>query len=160
MSFAACAVALLGLVCVSRSAPLPCEELVRPLHEVDFQHFEGNIRLDNKCLYTSYNISLEGSSFTYDGTDKNNVSSRFVRPPCQDCMVMHIQLKSKGQQHFYLFSRRRQLEQEEMEEFSAQVQCLHMPPPAVLDPTKELCPDETADGPTAGPEEKTEEQKN
>ncbi|KAF3687542.1 hypothetical protein EXN66_Car003214 [Channa argus] len=200
MYFAACAISLLCMVCVSHSAPLPCEELVRPLKEVDFHNFKGlwamvagslsyltnlekfkqrdsatvnfysntsdtsvsysrSIRLDNKCLYTSYNISLQGGSFTYDGTDKNNVSAIFVRPPCHDCMVMHIQLKSKEQQHFYLFSRRRQLEQKEMEEFSAQVQCLHMPSPVVLDPTKELCADETADDPTAQPEQKTEEQK-
>lgn len=35
-----------------------------------------------------------------------------------------------------------------------------MPPPVVMDPTKELCPEETAADPTAQTEEETEGQKN
>uniref|UniRef100_A0A3Q1HB36 Uncharacterized protein n=1 Tax=Anabas testudineus TaxID=64144 RepID=A0A3Q1HB36_ANATE len=201
MFFAVCATALLFMVSASHSAPLACEDLVRPVDQLDLRQLEGrwamvagglsylpnlerfkqrdsatvnflsntsdtsisysrSIRLDNKCQYHSYNISLEGSSFTYDGTDKSNVSSNFAHTSCRDCIVMHIKLVSKKQQHFYLFSRRRQLEEKEMEEFRAQVECLNMPPPAVLDPTKELCPEETADGPAAQPEEKIEEQRN
>lgn len=188
---------LLCLVSVSRSAPLVCEELVRPLDRPNLHHFEGrwvmvagglsylpnlehfklresatadvrnisgnslfytrSIRLNNKCNYTSYNISMEGSSFTFNGTHKNNVSGVFVRTSCPDCMVMHINLAAKQQHHFYLFSRRRQLEQAEMEEFSAQVKCLNLLPPVVLDPTKELCP---VDDPNIQPGDKTEGQKN
>lgn len=201
MFFAVCVIVLPYMVPASHSAPLPCEELVRPVDQLDLRHLEGkwamvagslsylpnlerfkqrdsatinvssntsdtsisysrSIRLDNKCQYNSYNISLEGSSFTYDGTGKSNISANFAHTSCRDCLVMHIHLVSKKQQHFYLFSRRRQLEQKEMEEFRAQVECLNMPPPVVLDPTKELCPEEAADDPAAQTEEKTEAQSN
>ncbi|GAA6232337.1 uncharacterized protein LOC117948160 [Lates japonicus] len=198
MFVAVCAVALLCFVSVSHSAPLACEELVRPLDQLNLRHLEGRwalvagslshlpnlerfkqrdsatvnfasntsdsaisytrgIRLDNKCMYNSYNISLEGSSFTYDGTAQSNFSLNFAHTSCHDCMLMHMKVQSGKQQHFYLFSRRRELEQSEMEEFRAQVECLNMPPPAMMDPTKELCLEETA---AAQTDVKTEGQKN
>uniref|UniRef100_A0A3Q3KLK3 Apolipoprotein M n=1 Tax=Monopterus albus TaxID=43700 RepID=A0A3Q3KLK3_MONAL len=171
--------------------PLPCEELVRPLAQLDLHHLEGrwalvagsylpnlerfkqrdsaavyfsrntsdtttsysgSILVDNKCLYKYFNITMEGGSFTYDGTNKSVTSARFVHVPCPDCLVMHVNLVSRKQ--------RREVEQKEMEEFRAQVQCLNLPPPVVMDPTKELCPEETPSDPTAQPEEKTVEQKN
>ncbi|KAI3352459.1 hypothetical protein L3Q82_005413 [Scortum barcoo] len=118
--------------------------------------YTGSIHLGNKCLYISYNISLEGSSFTFDGTDKRNLSANYVHTSCRDCLLMRIYVESGKREHLYLFSRRREVEQKEMEEFKAQVECLNMPPPAVMDPTKELCPEEKADV----PEEKTEGQSN
>ncbi|KAK5865956.1 hypothetical protein PBY51_020186 [Eleginops maclovinus] len=111
-----------------------------------------SIRLDNKCLYDSYNISLEGNSFTYDGTDKSNLTANFVHTSCHDCMLMRMDVESGKRQHLYLFSRRRKVEQEEMKEFRAQVECLNMPPPVVMDASKELCPENQT-------EEKNEGQK-
>uniref|UniRef100_A0A8C4EH70 Apolipoprotein M n=1 Tax=Dicentrarchus labrax TaxID=13489 RepID=A0A8C4EH70_DICLA len=105
--------------------------------------YTRTIRLDNKCQGNSYNISLEGSSFTYDGTDRSNLSANFVYTSCHDCLLMRMNVESGKRQHFYLFSRRRALDQNEMEEFRAQVKCLNMPPPVVMDPTKELCPEKT-----------------
>ncbi|KAK9540050.1 hypothetical protein VZT92_002522 [Zoarces viviparus] len=190
--FAACAVFLLCLKSVSHSAPLACEDLIRPLDRMDPRHLEGRralvtgslsflpfmerlrrresatinfssntsetstslsrtMRLDNKCHYASYNISLEGSSFTFD---HGNVTTTFIRTSCDDCigLLMSCDVESGKRQHFYLFSRRREVDQEEIEEFRAQVECLNMPPPVVMDPTKELCPEETAG-------EKTQRQK-
>uniref|UniRef100_A0A8C2XKM5 Apolipoprotein M n=1 Tax=Cyclopterus lumpus TaxID=8103 RepID=A0A8C2XKM5_CYCLU len=179
--FAACAVFLLCLTSVSHSAPLACEDLIRPLDQVDPRHLEGrralvaaslshlpfmeqlrrresatsnfssntsetstswsrSMSLDNKCHYASYNISLEGSSFTFDN---GNVSATFIRTSCRDCILMSFDVESGKRQHFYLFSRRKEVEQKELDEFRAQVECLNMPPPVVMDPTKELCPEET-----------------
>ncbi|KAL3066900.1 hypothetical protein OYC64_016777 [Pagothenia borchgrevinki] len=193
MFLAVGAMALLCLVSVSHSAPLGCEHLLRPLHQLDPRPLEGrwalvagslshlpyldrfkqrdsatvnfssntsdtnisysrSIRLDSTCLYHSYNISLEGSSFTYDGTDKSNLTANFVHSSCQDCLLMRMDVESGKRQHLYLFSRRREVEQEEMEEFRAQVECLNMPPPVVMDAHKELCPE-------AQTEEKHEGQK-
>ncbi|XP_070829148.1 protein AMBP-like [Chaetodon trifascialis] len=192
----ACAIALLCCLAVSHSAPLTCEDLVRPLDQLDPRHLGGkwalvagslshlpylerfkqrdsasinvasnssdthisytrSLRLDNKCKYSSYNITLEGSNFTYDGTDKSNLSASFVHTSCRDCMLMHMTVESGKRHHLYLFSRRRQLEQKEMEEFSAQVECLNLLPPVVMDPTKELCPEETAGDPAAQTEGET-----
>lgn len=178
-----CAVAFLCLLPVSRSAPLTCEQLVRPLDRLDPRHLEGkwalvagslshapflerfrqrdsasinfpnsmsdtsisytrSIRLHGNCTYSSYNITLEGSSFTFDGTDKRNLSAVYVDTSCRDCLLMRMDVELGKRVHFYLFSRRRQLGQEELEEFRAQVECLNMPSPVVMDPAKELCPDE------------------
>lgn len=49
----------------------------------------------------------------------------------------------------YLLSRRRQVEEKEMEEFLDQLWCYKLPPPVVMDPTKELCPEEPQNTTTA-----------
>ncbi|KAM7394102.1 hypothetical protein PAMP_020922 [Pampus punctatissimus] len=115
--------------------------------------FSRSMRLDNKCHYVSYNISLEGSSFTFNN---GNVTTTFIHTSCHDCILMSFDVESGKRQHFYLFSRRRELEQKEIEDFRAQVECLNMPPPAVMDPTRDLCPEEKASDPVAQTEEKTE----
>ncbi|XP_068178453.1 alpha-1-acid glycoprotein 2-like [Antennarius striatus] len=102
--------------------------------------YTRSIRLD-KCYYGFYNISLDGSNFTYDGTDKSNFSAYFVHTSCNDCLLMLMTVDSGKRQHFYFFSRRKQLEQTEMDEFIAQVECLGLPPPVVMDATKDLCPE-------------------
>ncbi|CAN9510506.1 unnamed protein product [Ophioblennius macclurei] len=195
MIAAAGAIALFHLLSVSLSAPLTCEELVRPSHQLDFGHlhgkwalvagslshlpfleifkqrdsaavdFSGNTsetgvsythskRLKKECFYGSHNITLEGSGFFYNEEAKSNFTANFIRTSCSDCLLMHMSVESGKRQHFYLFSRRRQLERSEMEEFRAQVECLNMPPPAVMDPTKELCPDKTDEDPAARIEDK------
>ncbi|XP_027138340.1 alpha-1-acid glycoprotein 1-like [Larimichthys crocea] len=189
-----CVLALLCLMTLTRSAPLTCEELLRPLDRVDLHGLEGrralvaaslshppfmerlkqretasidfssnssdtsisfrrSTRFDNVCHYGSYNISLQGSSFIFD-----NITTTFTHT-CDDCVLLSFDVKSEKRQHFYLFSRRRQLQTEEIEEFKAQVKCLNMPPPVVMDPTKELCPEETSREAAAPTEEKAEGQK-
>lgn len=98
-----------------------------------------SMRSENTCHYQSYNISLEGSRFTF-----RDVNATFVRTSCPDCALIRFDVESGKRIHFYLFSRRRKLEEKEMEEFRRQVGCLEMPPPVVMDPTNELCPEEGA----------------
>lgn len=184
MIVAAGVVTLLHLLSLSLSAPLTCEELVRPSEPLDSQHLEGkwalvagslshlpfleifkqrdsagvsftrnddgtdtytrSKRLEKECFYKSFNITREGSSFFIVGEDKSNFTGNFIGT-CSDCLLMDMTVESGKRKHFYLFSRRRQLEQSEMEEFRAQVECLNLPAPAVMDPTKELCPDVRAE---------------
>lgn len=100
-----------------------------------------SMRSESRCHYQSYNISLEGSSFTFrDG----HVNATFVRTSCPDCILISFDVESGKRLHFYLFSRRRRLEETVMEELRRQVDCLKMPPPVVMDPTNELCPEEGA----------------
>ncbi|KAL7404300.1 hypothetical protein ABVT39_012724 [Epinephelus coioides] len=190
MFVAVCAIALLCLVSLSHSAPLSCEDLVRPLDQLDPHYFEGRwvlvagslndsaavgvlkdrdsitielhntsytqaYRVGDRCNSYSHNISLEGhilrikvKTFNFTGT--------FYHTSCKDCIVMSLAMVSPDYKRveFLLFSRRREVEQEVMEVFRAQVQCLNMPPPHVMDPTKELCPEQADSKP-----EKTEEQK-
>lgn len=49
--------------------------------------------------------------------------------------------------------------QEEAEEFGAQSKCLNMLPPIMMDPTKELCPEQISSDPAVQNEENTEGQK-
>lgn len=98
-----------------------------------------SMRSKNQCYYQSYNISLEGSSFTFDD---GRVNATFIHTSCPDCILISFNVESGKRVHFYLFSRRRQLEEKEMDEFRRQVGCLKMPPPVVMDPANELCPAE------------------
>ncbi|XP_074486556.1 uncharacterized protein LOC141764831 [Sebastes fasciatus] len=189
--FAVCAVALFCLMSVSHSAPLSCEDLVRPLDQLDPHHLEGrwalvagslgnpehlesfkrrnsstinfsnaganstilytpNVDFGGKCVYHTYNISLEGSTFTFDVRDPVNLTVTFLRTSCPDCLPMRFDdSESKKPLRLFLFSRRRELEQKEMEEYGAQVECLNMLPPAVMDPNKELCPEQSVSDPAA-----------
>ncbi|KAG8014876.1 hypothetical protein GBF38_003561 [Nibea albiflora] len=189
-----CVLALLCLMTLTHSAPLTCEEMLRPLDQVDLPRLEGrralvaaslshppfmerlrqretasvdfssnssessisfrrSTRFDNVCHYGSYNISLQGSSFIFD-----NITTTFTHTSCDDCVLLSFDVESGKRQHFYLFSRRRQLETQEIQEFTAQVKCLNMPPPVVMDPTKELCPEESSSDAAAQTEEKAEGQ--
>ncbi|KAK9540048.1 hypothetical protein VZT92_002520 [Zoarces viviparus] len=47
-----------------------------------------------------------------------------------------------------LLSRRREVDQKELEEFKAQLKCYGLPTPVVMDPTKELCPEQPESLPT------------
>ncbi|GLD66318.1 alpha-1-acid glycoprotein 1-like protein [Lates japonicus] len=118
--------------------------------------FKRSMLRDNKCHYASYNISLEGSSFTFDN---GSVTTTFMHTSCHDCVLLSFDVESGKRLHFYLFSRRRQLEQEEIEDFRAQVKCQDMPPPVVMDPTKELCPEQPTSDPAAETEEETDGKK-
>lgn len=100
--------------------------------------FRRSGRSDGNCYYASYNVTLEGSSFTQD---ELNLTTTFVHTSCHDCILLKFDVESGKRQHVYLFSKRRQLEETEIEEFRAQAKCLNMPPPVVMDPTKELCPE-------------------
>lgn len=99
----------------------------------------------NKSRYLRRNVTLEGISFSYEGTDKRNISASFLRTSCRDCLLVRVDLNLGEFVQMYLFSRRRQLELEELEEFEDQMQCLNMPPPVAMDHEKPLCQEETGE---------------
>lgn len=190
--FALYVTALLCLVSVSNSATLVCEDLVRPLDQLDLHHLVGRWALiagnpaheenfksrdsasinfvnetskmsfmrvfsfGGSCQYMSSNITFGGSSFKFD---KFNITVNFLYTSCPDCVVMRFDNRSKNLLRLYLFSRRREVKQEETEEFGAQSKCLNMLPPIIMDPTKELCPEQISSDPTVQNEENTEGQK-
>ncbi|KAJ0050692.1 hypothetical protein NL108_005099 [Boleophthalmus pectinirostris] len=102
--------------------------------------YSRGFRIENTCQFSSSNITLNGSSFTFDESPESTSSSVFVQTSCPDCLIMRFIMESGNRTHLYLFSRRRGLEQNEIQEFKEQVKCLQMPPPTLMDPTKELCP--------------------
>ena len=189
-------ITLFCLVAVSHSAPLACEDLVRPLAQLDPDHLEGrwamvagglsdpahleffkrrnsssinfftagatsnvvytpSVDAGGKCHYHSYNITLEGSVLSFDVRDQVNLTVTFLRTSCPDCVVMRFDNEAKKVVRLFLFSRRRQLEQKEMEEITAQVECLNMLPPAMMDPNKKLCPEQSVSDPAAALKQQT-----
>lgn len=100
-------------------------------------------RITGQCQQRSYNISFQGSTFSLEGNHRFQLNGSFLFTSCPDCAVMRWVVNSARRQtvDLYLLSRRRTLEPEVMEEFKAQVNCLQLPPPAVMDPSEELCPE-------------------
>lgn len=98
-------------------------------------------RFGDQCQSLPYNISVEGSTFTFNVRGRFNLTGSFTYTSCPDCVVMRwiVQSKRRVSNDLYLLSRRRQLEPQEMEEFRAQLWCLQLPSPVVMDPTMELC---------------------
>lgn len=109
--------------------------------------------IDELCQYQTHRISLKDNTFDFKANNFN-FSGTFFNTSCPDCVLFRFSTESQhfASVDFYLMSRRRQLEQKEIEEFNAQVECLKMPPAIVMDPTKELCPEKAI--PAAPTEEK------
>ncbi|CAJ1053568.1 uncharacterized protein LOC117481581 [Xyrichtys novacula] len=101
-------------------------------------------RFGDHCQSLPYNISVEGSTFTFNVGDRFNLTGSFLYTSCPDCLVMQWTVKSRrrASEDLYLLSRRRQVEQQEMKEFEAQVACYDLPAAAVMDASKELCPEQ------------------
>lgn len=99
-------------------------------------HFMRNDAFNESCHFIDFVITLEGSGFTFP---KLNLTVTFLHRLCPDCMSIHFDNPDKSRLAVYLISRRREVEQAEMEEFRAQMGCLHMSYVAFMDPTKKLC---------------------
>lgn len=101
-------------------------------------------RFGDRCQSRVYNITMEGGSFNFDVADRFELRASFRYTSCPDCVVMKWMVNSEKRRsvELYLLSRRRRVEQKEMEEFLDQLRCYGLPPPVVMDPTKELCPEE------------------
>lgn len=115
--------------------------------------FSRVFRSNDSCQYLNSNITLEGSSFNFH---QYNITVTFLQTSCPDCLLLRFDNMSKELQRLYLFSKRREVEQKEMDEFAAQAQCLNSLPPIVMDPTKPLCPEEMSNDAEAQPDKKTE----
>lgn len=183
--FAVC-VLLLSVAAAGHSAPLGCEDLVRPLDQLHPARLDGTWALvagafvdtgmmnsfarrnsssitfdsvgggrsnisytitksqDGHCRRRTFNISLEGSTMTFDPQDDVNVTVTFLFTSCPDCVLMRYETDTETQTRtlfrLFLFSKRRQLQQAELQEFKGQVKCLNMLEPVVLDPSTDLCP--------------------
>ncbi|KAI3352461.1 hypothetical protein L3Q82_005415 [Scortum barcoo] len=121
--------------------------------------FQRVIGFSGSCQYTQSNITLKASGFSFNDI---NMAVTILNMSCPDCLLMSFKNESNDVLRLYLFSRRRAVDQKEMEEFRAQAECLNMLEPSAVDPTKELCPEkisDTADTDTAAQTEvKTEGQ--
>lgn len=115
----------------------------------DSSYTQAN-RVDGLCKYYPHNIRVEGNILTLK-EQNSNITVTPLYTSCQDCLVFTLNVESPIYNSFdlYLFSKRREVKPNEMEEFKSQAACLNMPAPFVMDPAKELCPEQ----PAAQPEE-------
>lgn len=118
-------------------------------------------RFGDQCQDLPYNISIQGNTFTFDVGNRFELNGSFLYTSCPDCVVMRWVVRSRRRlsEDLYLLSRRREVQQAEMDEFKAQLMCYQLPAPHVMDPTKELCPEpeSQATAASAHAEEKTED---
>lgn len=96
-------------------------------------------KADDSCQYMQTNVTLDGSGFI---DPHFNITMTLLQSSCPDCLVLSLNKSPDQPLRLYLFSRRREVEQREMEEFKAQAECLSMSEHHVMDPTKELCPEQ------------------
>uniref|UniRef100_A0A3Q3C912 Apolipoprotein M n=1 Tax=Haplochromis burtoni TaxID=8153 RepID=A0A3Q3C912_HAPBU len=97
-----------------------------------------------ECHHKTYSVSLDGSTLNFDEREQVNLTLTFLFTSCSDCLVMRFDNESKKIERLLLFSKRRAAEPEELEEYRVQARCLNLLPPAVMDPTKELCQGQSA----------------
>lgn len=110
-------------------------------------------RFGDQCQYLPYNISVKGSTLTFDVANRFNLTASFLYTSCPDCVVTRwiVESKKRRSLDLYLLSTRRHVMQKELEEFKAQLRCYNLPAPVVMDPTKELCPEQPQSQTTAAP---------
>lgn len=112
---------------------------------VDVRNSSYTMAISSKgqCNYFQRNMSLEGP-VVISKVNNFNLTAIFRTTSCADCLVLTFDAESPSfkSSDLYLLSRRREVLPEEMEEFMAQLECLRMSQPVVMDPTKELCPEQ------------------
>ncbi|RVE76309.1 hypothetical protein OJAV_G00008280 [Oryzias javanicus] len=101
-------------------------------------------RFGDECQHRLYNISVEGRTFTFNVGNRFHLTGALLHTSCPDCLVMRWVVSSERRQSvdLYLLSKRRTLEPQEMEEFRAQLKCYQLPAPVVMDPSRDLCPEQ------------------
>ncbi len=99
-------------------------------------------RFGESCIHFAQHISIEGHQFNIKFGKMSNLSGTFYKTTCADCVVMSSNMDSPNykMEELRLFSKRREVDQKELKEFAAQVECLKLPKPVVLNPLTELCP--------------------
>ncbi|KAI3352458.1 hypothetical protein L3Q82_005412 [Scortum barcoo] len=173
--FAAWAIAFLCFMPMSHSAPVDCNDLLKPSDQIHFHQLEGTwamvadsmqitefqhpvprigsvsvtlvnstytraMSIDGRCFYDSHNVSNEGPNFKIEVPF--NYTGTILSTSCADCVVLSLsmELPHKKSKELCLFSKRREVDPKELREFIAQVDCLNMPKPVVMDPNEGLCP--------------------
>uniref|UniRef100_A0A3Q2ZIZ0 Apolipoprotein M n=1 Tax=Hippocampus comes TaxID=109280 RepID=A0A3Q2ZIZ0_HIPCM len=93
--------------------------------------YTPRVHMEGKCHSSTHNVTLEGSALRF--RDKSNITVTLVYTSCQDCLLLRFDDDGDNTvMRAYLFSRRREVTEEEKAEFTTQAACLNMLPP-VLD---------------------------
>ncbi|XP_035516507.1 uncharacterized protein LOC118327309 [Morone saxatilis] len=112
-------------------------------NEIDaFSVFQAQ-KMFGRCFTLTYKMTLKNS--TLSTVQPVTVTQVLLNTGCPDCLVAHSNY-TIGESRYsalQLMSRRSTVSAAELEEFKKQVDCLNLPSPAILDPEKGFCPDES-----------------
>ncbi|XP_031141915.1 uncharacterized protein LOC116040573 isoform X5 [Sander lucioperca] len=148
MNFIHVAVAVLSLLSIGQSAPVSsCESLIKPIE------INGTEKLLGKWTYIAESTTIPASKLL----TKMIVDSARVKMTAAEesdaINVFHSQkmfgrcftltTKMTLENSTLSIGRRNKVTAAELEEFTKQVECLNLPAPAILDPEKGFCPDES-----------------
>ncbi len=111
---------------------------------IDFYNstFIKSQRFGESCSYFAQDLSIEGPHYSFRVGQMSTFSGTFYKTTCADCVVLSFNEDSPNykSEELCLFSKRREVDQRVLREFAAQVKCLKMPKPVVMDPSVQLCP--------------------
>ncbi|XP_031141908.1 uncharacterized protein LOC116040573 isoform X4 [Sander lucioperca] len=148
MNFIHVAVAVLSLLSIGQSAPVSsCESLIKPIE------INGTEKLLGKWTYIAESTTIPASKLL----TKMFVDSARVKITAAEesdainvfqshkmfgrCFTLTTKMTLENST--LSIGRRNKVTAAELEEFTKQVECLNLPAPAILDPEKGFCPDES-----------------
>ncbi|XP_037620644.1 uncharacterized protein LOC119485262 [Sebastes umbrosus] len=101
------------------------------------------LKMFGRCFTVTSKMTVGNSTLSMD---KPVIGSGvLLTTSCPDCTVSYSNYTIGGRsyQSIQLMSRRDKLTAAELQEFTKQVECVNLPAPAILDPEKGFCPDES-----------------
>ncbi|XP_071360445.1 uncharacterized protein [Trachinotus anak] len=99
-------------------------------------------RIYGECSSLTYNVTFENSAMLIE--QPFYLKEVYLKTDCSDCLVVYEEVIS-GKDTFtslLLFSRGKTVSPLALETLKKQAECLHMPPPIIIDPNYEICPDD------------------
>ncbi|XP_058496582.1 uncharacterized protein LOC131466961 [Solea solea] len=114
-------------------------------NEIDAIHHYQSLKMFGQCFAVRTNLTLENNTFSM--VQPYPASAEVLKSGCADCLVFHIKYSFIfGRQYrgLQLLSKRTNVSTAELQEFKKQVECLNLPPPAILVTDTGLCPDESS----------------
>ncbi|XP_071359819.1 uncharacterized protein [Trachinotus anak] len=105
-------------------------------------HYQAQ-KMFGRCFTLSIKLTLKNSTLSME--QPYTAFANLLSTGCADCLVLYSKFTSGGNMYsgVQLLSRRNKVSYAEQQEFMKQVECLNLPPPAILDPEKGFCPDES-----------------
>ncbi|XP_074486370.1 uncharacterized protein LOC141764761 [Sebastes fasciatus] len=100
-------------------------------------------KMFGRCFTVTSKMTVGNSTLS---KDKPVIGSGvLLTTSCPDCTVYYLNYTIGGRSYrgIQLMSRRDKLTAAELQEFTKQVECVNLPAPAILDPEKGFCPDES-----------------
>ncbi|GAA6234753.1 uncharacterized protein LOC108875889 [Lates japonicus] len=100
-------------------------------------------KMFGRCFSISTKATVENSTLSM--VHPYAASTILLNTACTDCLVFYSKFTTGSSIYagVQLLSKRSNVSADELQEFMKQVECLNLPAPAILDPEKGFCPDES-----------------